>query len=191
MRRDAWAGALSWWSCQSPVAHSCSLLNHPTFWVIQIVSTEECSSLTHNLMRIRCFTCSAILNAMATQYTCSLNAIYYPHWLVQWSHHCLHMYILAHSPWLPGYIDVIQTVLVTLIVAGHFLDRHHLIITLTNVAQLVGASSCKPRGHGFDSWSGHMPRLWVQSLVGACKRDNQSVFLMSMFLSLSPSSLPL
>ena len=28
MRRDAWAGILSWWSCQSPVAHSCSLLNH-------------------------------------------------------------------------------------------------------------------------------------------------------------------
>ena len=28
-RRDAWAGALSWWSCQSPVAHSCVLLNHP------------------------------------------------------------------------------------------------------------------------------------------------------------------
>ena len=29
MRRDAWAGTLSWWSCQSPVAHSCGLLNHP------------------------------------------------------------------------------------------------------------------------------------------------------------------
>ena len=28
MRCDAWEGALSWWSCQSPVAHSCSLLNH-------------------------------------------------------------------------------------------------------------------------------------------------------------------
>ena len=28
MRHDAWAGTLSWWSCQSPVAHSCGLLNH-------------------------------------------------------------------------------------------------------------------------------------------------------------------
>ena len=27
-RHDAWASALLWWSCQSPVAHSCSLLNH-------------------------------------------------------------------------------------------------------------------------------------------------------------------
>ena len=27
-RHVVWAGALSWWSCQSPVAHSCGLLNH-------------------------------------------------------------------------------------------------------------------------------------------------------------------
>ena len=29
MRRDAWEGALSWWSCQLPVAHSCNLLSCP------------------------------------------------------------------------------------------------------------------------------------------------------------------
>ena len=28
MGRDSWVGALLWWSCQSPVAHSCGLLNH-------------------------------------------------------------------------------------------------------------------------------------------------------------------
>ena len=28
-RHDAWAGTLSWWSCHSPVAHHCDLLNHP------------------------------------------------------------------------------------------------------------------------------------------------------------------
>ena len=28
MRCDAWAGVLLWWSCQSPVARGCSLLNH-------------------------------------------------------------------------------------------------------------------------------------------------------------------
>ena len=27
-RRDAWVSMLSWWSCQSPVAHSCRLLSH-------------------------------------------------------------------------------------------------------------------------------------------------------------------
>ena len=30
---------------------------------------------------------------------------------------------------------------------------------LASVAQLVGASSHKPKGHRFDSQSGHMPRL--------------------------------
>ena len=29
MRQFAWVGALSWWSCQSPLAHRCGLLNHP------------------------------------------------------------------------------------------------------------------------------------------------------------------
>ena len=28
-RPDAWGGTLSWWSCQSPVAYSCGLLNYP------------------------------------------------------------------------------------------------------------------------------------------------------------------
>ena len=63
------------------------------FWIIQIVSVEECSSLVQNLMHIHCSTCSVILNAMATQYTCSFNGIYRLHWLVQWSHHCSQVHI--------------------------------------------------------------------------------------------------
>ena len=74
------------------------------FWIIQIISMEECSSLTQNLLQIHCSTCSVILNVMATQYTCSLSSIYCPHWLVQWSHHCSHTCIPVHSPWLPGYM---------------------------------------------------------------------------------------
>ena len=34
---------------------------------------------------------SVMLNAIAMQYTCSLNSVYHPHWLVQWSHHCSHI----------------------------------------------------------------------------------------------------
>ena len=49
------------------------------FWIIQIASTEECSSLTQNLMQIQCSTRSVILNTMATQYACSLNSIYHAH----------------------------------------------------------------------------------------------------------------
>ena len=49
-----------------------------TFWIIPIVSAEECSSLTHNLQQICCSTLSVIFNATATQYTCSLKGIYHP-----------------------------------------------------------------------------------------------------------------
>ena len=89
------------------------------FWIIQTVSAEECSSLT----QICCSTPSVILNAMATQYTCSLHGVYRPHWLLQWGRHCSHMCIPVHSPWLPGYIHVPQTILVTLTVVGLFPDR--------------------------------------------------------------------
>ena len=92
-------------------------------WIIQIVSTEECSSLMQNLMQILCSTCSVIFNVTATQYTCSFNSVYCPHWLIQWSHHCSHMCIPVHCPWLRGYIDVVQTILVILTMAGLFLDR--------------------------------------------------------------------
>ena len=66
---DAWTGTLSWWSCQSPVAQSCSLLNHPNSFC----------NLLQNLMQIHCSTCTVILNVTATQYTRSLNGIYCPH----------------------------------------------------------------------------------------------------------------
>ena len=90
------------------------------FWIIRIVSMEECSSVSQNLMQIHCSTCSIILNAMATQYSCSPNGIYCPHWIVQWSHHCSHTHVPVHSPWLPGYIDVTQTVLFILTMVGLF-----------------------------------------------------------------------
>ena len=101
-------------------------------WIIWIVSTEECSSLTQKLMQIRCSTYSVILNVMATQYTCSLNCIYRPHWLVQWSCHGSHMSIPVHSPWLPGYLNVTQTILVILTMAGIFLDQLICIVS-TNI----------------------------------------------------------
>ena len=97
------------------------------FWIIQIVSTEECSGLTQNLMWILCSTRSIILNVTVTQYTCSLNDIYHPHWLVQWSHHCSPMHIPVHPPWLPGRIDVTQTILLILTMAGLF-SRQNIYI---------------------------------------------------------------
>ena len=69
-----------------------------TFWIIRIVSAEGHSSLMQNLMQIPCSTRSVILNAMATQYTCSLSGVDHPHWLVQWSHYCSCMSIQVHTP---------------------------------------------------------------------------------------------
>ena len=40
-----------------------------TFWIIHIVSAEECSSLMQNFMQICCSVLSVILNVMSTQYT--------------------------------------------------------------------------------------------------------------------------
>ena len=105
-RCDGWAGG-----CEVVMKLPITVAHTEAFWIIQIVSMEECSSLTQNLMQICCSTCSVILNVTATQYTGSLNGIYCPHWPVQWSHHCSCMCIPVHSPWLPGYLHVVQTFL--------------------------------------------------------------------------------
>ena len=45
------------------------------------------------------------------------------------SRHYLHVLIPVHSPWLPGYIDVAQTIRVILTMAGLSLDRPHIKMT--------------------------------------------------------------
>ena len=116
MRPDAWVGVLLWWSCQSPFAHSCSLLN------LQIVSAEEYSSLMQNLMRVRYSTHPVILNVTATQYICSLIGVYGPRPLLTstvksplFTHACSCPFSLV-----PGYIDAAQSILVLLTMAGRF-----------------------------------------------------------------------
>ena len=69
MRHDAWVGVLSWWSSNHRLSTAVAL------WIIQIVSMEECLSLTQIRMQIFC---SVILNVTATQYTCSLNGVCHP-----------------------------------------------------------------------------------------------------------------
>ena len=57
--------------------------------------------------------------------------------------------------------------------------------------QLIRASSHTPKDWGFDSWLGHIPRLWVQSPVGMCRRGTRSMFLSHIDVSFSLSlSLP-
>ena len=123
-RCNAWAGTLSWWSCQSPFAHSCGLLNHLDSFC------RGMFKLTTKFGADSCSTCSVILNAIATEYTCSFNVLYHPHWLIQWSFHCSHMHIPVHSPWLPAYINVTQTILVISTMIEVFLDRPYILTWL-------------------------------------------------------------
>ena len=56
-RHDAWVGALSWWSCQSPVAHSCSLLNHPNSFcggMFQLNTKFDADLLLYSLSHFEC-----------------------------------------------------------------------------------------------------------------------------------------
>ena len=125
---SVWDVMHEWALCRDEAAnHQLPLAT--AFWIIQIVSMEECSSLTQNSMQICCSTHSVVLNAKAKQYTCSVSGIYHPHWLEQWNHHCSHMRIPVHSPWLTlmsGYTDVTQTVLIIVTMAGLFLGRPHI-----------------------------------------------------------------
>ena len=130
-----------------------------TFWITWIVSGEECSSLMQNLMAIHCSTGSVLLNVTATLYTYSLNGIYCPHWLVQWSGHGTRMCIPVHSSWLPGNIDVTQTILIILTMAGLFQDRScvyththtHTHTNLTTGVSTVGLRLAK--------WNNNTPYL--------------------------------
>ena len=81
------------WVCCHDEAANHQLPIAEAFWIIWIVSMEECSSLMQNLMNICCSTLSVILNVTATQYKCSLNGVYHPHWLAQWSRHCSCLHI--------------------------------------------------------------------------------------------------
>ena len=80
-----------------------------------------------------CSTCSVTLNATTTQDTGSLNGVCCPHWLVQWSRHCSCMRIPVYSLRLPGYIGVVQTVLIILTMAGLFLDRPYTYMLHTHI----------------------------------------------------------
>ena len=97
------------WSCQSPVAHSCSLLNHPNSFcraTFRLHAKFDADSLLYSLSHFE---------RDGYTYTYLLTSVYCPLWLVQWSHHC-------SSPF-PLYIDVEQTILLILTMAGLFLDR--------------------------------------------------------------------
>ena len=107
-------GALPWWSCPSPAAHGCGLLNHPNSFRggrFKLNTKFDAELLLYSLVH---FECDSHTVHMLIWH------IYRPHWLVQWSPHYSHMPIPVHSPWLPGHTDVAQTILVILTMVGLF-----------------------------------------------------------------------
>ena len=78
------------WVCCHDEAANHHLPIAAAIWIIWIVSTEECSNLTQNLMQTRCSIHTGILNA--TSHTIHMFTQWHilPPWLVQWSCHCLH-----------------------------------------------------------------------------------------------------
>ena len=69
-------------ACHCDEAANHQLPKAMAFQIIWVISAEEYSSLMQNLMWICWWTCSVILNAMATQYTAPLNSVYHAHRLV-------------------------------------------------------------------------------------------------------------
>ena len=56
-RHDAWVGALLWWSCQSPVAHSCGLLKHLNSFcrgMFKLTAKFDTNSLLYSLSHFEC-----------------------------------------------------------------------------------------------------------------------------------------
>ena len=86
-KNSAWDVMHEWAHCHDEAANH-QLPITAAFWIIWIVSVEECSSLVQNSMEIYCFTCSFWMQwpHMLTQQHLP------PHWLVQWSCHCSRMH---------------------------------------------------------------------------------------------------
>ena len=128
--------------CHSFICAALIALSRKAFWVIQIVSTEECSSLMQNLMQICCSNCSVISNT--TGHT--VHMLTQRHLLPSLTSAVkLSLFTYVHSsplPWLLNYIDVVQTILMILKMAGLFPDRPWYYINITDIKK---TNNCVPR----------------------------------------------
>ena len=68
MRHDAWVGALLCWSCQSPLAHSCGLLNHPDSFCGGMFKLNSKSDADSSLYSVSHFECDGHTVHVLTQW---------------------------------------------------------------------------------------------------------------------------
>ena len=113
------SGILLWWSCQSPLGRSCSLLNHPNSFhggMFKLNAKFVADSL---LCSISHFECHSHTVHMLTQrrlpppVTSTVKSS------------------LFHFPWLPGFINVAQTIPVLWTMAEPFLDKPSVYMCVT------------------------------------------------------------
>ena len=165
--------------------------------MIRIVSVEECSSLTQNLMHVCYFAHSVILNAMTTQSTCSLNGIYRPHLLVStvkslFTHaHSSPLSLAARLLWC------LRTILVILIMARLFPDRLYIcthiyfsnLLCLIPWIRLQGYSKDQNKALallGFTLWWRKTDNKYINNylliVISSLKNKNNSKTLFSPLL---------
>ena len=107
------------------------------FCIIQIISQEECSSLKQHLMQICCSNCLVFLNWWSyttNAYSMSSTASTDQCSEVTLNHS--HMSIPGHSPWLPGCINVTQTITTVSRMVGLLPDRlyRHTYISISTIS---------------------------------------------------------
>ena len=120
-RCDAWAGALSWWSCQSPAAHSCGLQNHPNSFrrgMLKLNAIFDGDSLLYSLSH---FECNSHTVHMLTQLCLPPPLISRVKSSLFTHVHSSPLSLAARLHWCQ------QTVLIILTMAGLFPDRPHII----------------------------------------------------------------
>ena len=98
------------------VANSCGLLNHPNSFhggMFKLKAKSDADSFLYSHSHLEC-----------NGHTVHAPSTHLPPPLTSTVKLSLFMYVHSiHSPWLPGYIDAAQAILIILTVAGLFPDR--------------------------------------------------------------------
>ena len=112
-KKSAWDLMQEWVRCCDEVANH-RLPTAVAFGIIGIVSAEGCSSLSKTSCRFIAQLTQSFWMWWLQNKHAHTRASTTPKWLAQWSGHCSHTRIPVHFPWLPGYMDVIQNILIIL-----------------------------------------------------------------------------
>ena len=107
--------------CHTFICAALIALSLKALWITWIVSMEECPSLTQNLMWFVALLTQSFW--VRWPHSTQAHSMVSTTATVQYSYHCSRMCIPVLSPWLLGYLDVVQTGLIIVMMAGPFPDR--------------------------------------------------------------------